>query len=85
MTHLQQFWQFSQFSRIKIMHRKIKSQTMKFPWIYMFIEASGIEMGFRESLFAMKTGAYLRPLAPRMHPLTFSEDVDHPCGCIWLR
>jgi hypothetical protein len=35
---------------------------MKFPWIYTFIGASGIDMGFRESLFAMGTGACLKSI-----------------------
>jgi hypothetical protein len=33
---------------------------MRFPWIYTFIGAFGIEMGIRESLVAMETGTYLR-------------------------
>jgi hypothetical protein len=39
---------------------KLNFPIMKFPWIYTFIGASGIEMGLMESLVAMETGAYLR-------------------------
>jgi hypothetical protein len=41
---------------------KLNFQIMTFPWVYTSIGASGMEMGLRESLYTMETGAYLRPI-----------------------
>jgi hypothetical protein len=48
---------------------------MKFPWIYTFIRASGLEMGLRESLFGMETGAYLRHILENIQHVVIWHNV----------